>query len=701
MPGTIVTFYSYKGGTGRTMAVANTAWILAMNGKRVLALDWDLESPGLHKFFRPFLDTDTVSSTDGVIEMIKNYALAMLGAGRSEHGTLLAEHAKVERHAVSLDFEFPKGGTLDFVSAGRQNRDYSSLISMDWDRFYAKLGGGQFFDALRADMRDKYDYVLLDSRTGLSDVADICTIHLPDVVVDCFTLSQQSIEGAASVAQQIEERHDRRGIRILPVPMRIELGESAKVEAGRAEVRAAFAGLPRDMTQEEAHQYLLDVEIPYRPFYAFEETLASFGEPAGSPSSILAAFERLTSFITEGEVTTSPAFDDKFRLTMLERFTRKSSRAPAEILLTYVSEDRAWVDWIYLVLERAGCHVDTHCVDASPVGELQKKIDSASRTVTVLSSNFTESPRAKPTWQLLMDAHNSGQHSRMTTVRVAEARLTHPYNLITALDLGAVDEHHALSLLLAALEQTLPPSSELPQPVESSPRFPGGGQSSRPVVWNVGPRNATFTGRGGALEQLRDQLLRRGQSVVVPQALYGLGGVGKTQVALEYAHRFGSDYDLVWWISAEFKDQVNLSLAELAGKLGLSVGESVAEAAASAREALRRGHPYSRWLLVFDNADAPAELKDELPENGHVLITSRNQAWSQLAAPLEIDVFTLEESVAHLRRKVRNITHQEALDVGTALGFLPLAVEQAAAWLDSTGIPAQDYLDLLEGPETA
>ena len=74
--GQIVTFYSYKGGTGRTMALANVAWILASSEKRVLCVDWDLESPGLHKFFHPFLNESTVSATAGVIEIINDYASA-------------------------------------------------------------------------------------------------------------------------------------------------------------------------------------------------------------------------------------------------------------------------------------------------------------------------------------------------------------------------------------------------------------------------------------------------------------------------------------------------------------------------------------------------------------------------------------------------------------------------------------------------
>ncbi len=136
-------------------------------------------------------------------------------------------------------------GTLDFVSAGRQNRDYSSsLTSIDWDNFYDRLGGGQFFDALREDMKAHYDYTLIDSRTGLSDIADICTVHLPDILVDCFTLNDQSIEGAADVAKRVDERYHYRNIRYCPFPMRVDEAEKDKADAGLDLARTKFEPFP-------------------------------------------------------------------------------------------------------------------------------------------------------------------------------------------------------------------------------------------------------------------------------------------------------------------------------------------------------------------------------------------------------------------------------------------------------------------------
>ena len=105
--GKIITFYSYKGGTGRTMALANVAWILAANGYRVLAADWDLESPGLHRFFHPFLP-NAEREGRGVVDMIRAYQLtAMRSDERSRKERHIADYARVEQYAFSLDWMFP------------------------------------------------------------------------------------------------------------------------------------------------------------------------------------------------------------------------------------------------------------------------------------------------------------------------------------------------------------------------------------------------------------------------------------------------------------------------------------------------------------------------------------------------------------------------------------------------------------------
>jgi MinD-like ATPase involved in chromosome partitioning or flagellar assembly len=702
--GQIITFYSYKGGTGRTMALANVAWILASSGKRVLTVDWDLESPGLHKFFHPFLDESTVSATPGVIEIINDYATAAVDTGpRGDDWHL--EFAQVQRHAVSLDWGFPDGGRLDFLSAGRQNRDYSAAVcSLDWDNFYDRLGGGRFFRAMRDDMKQNYDYVLIDSRTGLSDVADICTIELPDVLTICFTLSDQSIEGAANVARQISGRYRDRNIRVLPVPMRIEDGEKEKLDVGRALARMKFEGFPAAMTPEASAVYWASVEVPYKPFYAFEETLATFGDDPGSPASLLSAFERITDFVTAGQIAAMRPIAEELRLQYKDAFARRQPASSTQVYLSYVPEDRMWADWIEAVLTRAGFRVlprSTVLTGAGGQGEAhgsiqaERELQLAPRAIAVLSSAYLHSPDARSIWKTLSSAGTADTHRQLIPVRVSEIRITEPFNEHPAVDLARMDAAQATAKLLWALDRPAQPQSRSASPAEE-PRFPG----TVPPIWNVPARNADFTGRGATLELLRDKLAGGGRAVVVAQALYGLGGVGKTQIALEYAHRFMADYDLVWWVPSERAEEISGALADLARKMGLKVGDNVAEAAEVALEELRRDTT-PHWLLIFDNADDPKQLEPYLPTgSGHVIITSRNQAWTHSAEPLEVDVFTRDESVSHLLRHVPQLDLADAKRVADALGHLPLAVEQASAWLEETGMPARVYVEQLATQST-
>uniref|UniRef100_A0AAU1LNJ2 FxSxx-COOH system tetratricopeptide repeat protein n=1 Tax=Streptomyces sp. NBC_00148 TaxID=2903626 RepID=A0AAU1LNJ2_9ACTN len=701
--GRIVTFYSYKGGTGRTMALANTAWILAANGKRVLAVDWDLEAPGLHRFFHPFLDPSTLGATTGVIDLITEFAWAATNpAQRADDWH--RDYARIQPHAVSLTpealgWEFPRGGTLDFVSAGRQNREYSATVStFDWDNFYDRLGGGHFFDALRDDMKANYDYVLIDSRTGLSDIADICTVHLPDVLVDCFTLSDQSIDGAAAVARQIAERYTGRPISIFPVPMRIDEGEKEKADAGRALARLKFDRLPRDLSGDELTAYWGAVEIPYRPYYAYEETLATFGDEAGLSNSLLSAFERLTAVVTQQEVTAMPPVGEEARLRIRDAFTRRRPALPADLFLSYVAENRMWADWIESVLTRAGFRVVPRDVSADPATPdgAQAPSETAARTVVLLSSAYLKSQRAVDLWERAASEDPGGGRRQLLPLRISDVRLSAPYIDRNPVDLFRLDEVHATTALMRALDRPV----QLGDGVSPGPRFPG----TVPRIWNAPPRNPGFTGRSLVLERMRDQL-GGGMAVVLPQpqTLYGLGGVGKTQVALEYVHRFMADYDLVWWISSEQTDDVIAGLAELAVRLGAQGGDDMAAASQEAVDLLRRGVPSDRWLLVFDNADDPERLRRYFPQgsSGHILVTSRNQAWSQHGDALPVDVFLREESIEHLQRRAPGLSAEDAAQVATAVGDLPLAVEQAAAWIAETATPIDTYLEQLaqQAPE--
>lgn len=226
-----------------------------------------------------------------------------------------------------------------------------------------------------------------------------------------------------------------------------------------------------------------------------------------------------------------------------------------------------------------------------------------------------------------------------------------------------------------------------------------------PAIWgDVPQRNKNFTGREEILTRLREGLREGSASTVTvvlpPQALQGMGGVGKTALAIEYAYRYRSEYDLVWWIRADQMALVRSSLAALAGRLGLqpATAAGIDIAVTSVLDALRRSTPYSRWLLIFDNADQPEELNDIIPRGpGHVLITSRNPRWQAVVDTVPIDVFARTESKEFLARRVpRRLSESEADQLAEELGDLPLALEQAGALQAETGMPVDEYLRLLK-----
>jgi hypothetical protein len=220
-------------------------------------------------------------------------------------------------------------------------------------------------------------------------------------------------------------------------------------------------------------------------------------------------------------------------------------------------------------------------------------------------------------------------------------------------------------------------------------------------IWERVPkRNPNFTGRKDLLTALRKSINTVTAVVAQPQALQGLGGVGKTQLAIEYAWQYRAHYDLVWWVSADQPLLVPSVLAGMAPKLGLPPATStgVEQATQAVLRTLESGSPYRSWLVIFDNAEEPEYIKDFIPRGpGHVLITSRNSRWSDHEPTIQVDVFRREESVAFLRTRLADaISLEEADRVADRLGDLPLALEQAAALLARTLMPVEEYLELLE-----
>jgi hypothetical protein len=227
--------------------------------------------------------------------------------------------------------------------------------------------------------------------------------------------------------------------------------------------------------------------------------------------------------------------------------------------------------------------------------------------------------------------------------------------------------------------------------------FPSVGLPEQPITphaWgNVPARNLGFTGREQLLDSVRAALTGGDRAVV--QALRGMGGVGKTQLAIEYAHCYAREYDIVWWISSEQPELIGGQFAALATALGCAEEGAGPEAVRARVLGVLREQ--DRWLLIFDNAEDPRDVAGWLPGGaGHVLITSRADAWAELAISVEVGVMDRSESVALLCRRMPDLSETDAGLVAAALGDLPLAVAQAAGYMAPAGISAAAYVRMVE-----
>lgn len=295
VPGTVCTFYSYKGGVGRSMALANVGVLLALAGKRVLLIDWDLEAPGLEEYFKR--------------------TARLIGDPLSVPGVVDLLEAKVSKkdmdwHKCCLRAEF-LGKSLDIISAGSRTDDYRKRVQqLDWESLYSEHQVGNYINELRDSWRKNYDFVLVDSRTGVTDIGDICTVLLPDIIVFMFVTNYQSIEGIKSVVKRAETARkrlpvNRNKLLSIPLPARDEVyNEYDKSLEWKQKFAEEFKFLFREWLPKEvsAKDALNKLFVPYVTNWSFGERIPVLenSHETQNPSSIGAAYKRLANLLSSG-----------------------------------------------------------------------------------------------------------------------------------------------------------------------------------------------------------------------------------------------------------------------------------------------------------------------------------------------------------------------------------------------------------------
>ena len=369
---------------------------------------------------------------------------------------------------------------------------------------------------------------------------------------------------------------------------------------------------------------------------------------------------------------------------------------PVDFLIDHADTDSPWAEWIGSELVDAGYRVWVPAWNVRPgqnrLTEQNLALARCSHVLGVLSSAYRVAQDAVRTAAQQQSA--DGKERAFIPVRVDDADVDPLLGPVAMIDLAGLDETSARRRLLAgaAVEAPRPARAAFPagSPARGTVRFP----AEQPSVWQLGGRRPTpdFVGRDDLMRELRQRLQARTPTALV-QVLKGLGGVGKTRLAIEYAHRYSRSYDVVWWVRAEQPETLLSDYAALASHLGLPSLDQQDIAVASVREELGRRHG---WLVIFDNAEDQAVVEQLLPDRhaGHVLITTRLRQW-QSAEAVTVDVLPPAAAIEYLQRRAPTTNAVTAGTLAAALGYLPLAVAQAAAVI-ADGMPAEEYLLLLQ-----
>lgn len=326
--GDVITFYSYKGGVGRTFTLANTAAILAHWGFKVLCVDWDIEAPGLHYYFPPKKKIE-----HGLHELVEQFT----------------RDARLEWRKYVNSVNIPRSGRrIDIIYASADARD-GVLVPLDWDRLYKEKNFGDAIETLRDEWKRAYDFVFIDSRTGVSDGSAICTVQLPDNVIFLLTANDQSLKGSIqvmrrSIAARQELPVERTGLRTLPIVSRFDgreeydLAVSWKGKLTRELDKFYTSWVPRSYM---SGRVLEQTTIPYIARWSFGEEIVGRQEQS-SPQFVSYYFANIAAIIAN-------RFQDietliEYRESYINLATAKGGVREAFAYDIFISAPREWMD---------------------------------------------------------------------------------------------------------------------------------------------------------------------------------------------------------------------------------------------------------------------------------------------------------------------------------------------------------------------
>jgi hypothetical protein len=344
----IVTYYSYKGGVGRTMALANTAVLLSKWGYRVLMIDWDLEAPGLEHFFKEFIDINIVKEKSGVIDLLQ------------------LEDPPVWQDAL-IPIRIPQFSTapIHFISSGKRDENYFKRVrAFDIDHFY-QHSGAKIIESWRTDWNENYDFVLIDSRTGITEIGGICLIQLPDFVVLLFTATEQGFAGTLDVARRASIGQqglpfDRAKLQFLPVLTKLDTQAEFKLSNTWI---LRFAEELKDIYKDwlplgiRPQDFIEATKVPYVTYFSFGEKLPVLEQSSFDPTGLAYAYENIAGMVANELDNASLLFSARDRFIPLAEGSRSlpsalmnGNKNPIRIFVSS-SQDKYYVDRLLEALD--------------------------------------------------------------------------------------------------------------------------------------------------------------------------------------------------------------------------------------------------------------------------------------------------------------------------------------------------------------
>lgn len=304
MNGKVITFYSYKGGVGRTMSLVNIACLFAKRNKKVLLIDWDLEAPGLHNFFNREDDNEQLGLVDFITDGIE-FHKKNEEADENEISTFISNH--IEQYITNKVIDQSNGLNIDIIKAGKFDDEYAKRLNeIKWLDFYKD--SPFFFTQFATVLESKYDYIFIDSRTGLSDSGGICTMLMPQILVTVFALNNQNINGVIDIAKQaIEyrfESNDLRNFNVLPLPSRIDNQNAKELQEWILKYSSIFETIFKEaylLDECSLLNYFNKAKIPYKPEHAYGEKIPALTESIENDFFIAFHYNEFCNLISDNQ----------------------------------------------------------------------------------------------------------------------------------------------------------------------------------------------------------------------------------------------------------------------------------------------------------------------------------------------------------------------------------------------------------------